>query len=56
MASFNGSKTIIATSVRFNGYVDCLVLEKFRRSFDSGYLYLNETTFITLQSDGIFWQ
>jgi hypothetical protein len=35
MASFNGSKTIIASPVLFNGCVDCLVLEKILRSFDS---------------------
>lgn len=52
----NNNPRGIGTSVRFNGCVDCPVLEKVRRAYDNGDLYVDETTCITLQSDGAFWR
>ena len=46
----------IGSSVRFNGCLECPVLEKVNDGSKMNILNSNETTCITLQSDGTFWR
>ena len=46
----------IGTSVRFNGCLECPVLEKVNDGSKKNILTSNETTCITIQSDGTLWR